>query len=96
MDYRNHMGFIYSGPIPDLRCHVCDKVLAFFTRKECSPGRIMHKDKEMEQLIPIFGKHPVIERKTAIVCPKHQAKLEDEGYYLASWWGKDGMVHGTK
>ena len=96
MSYENHMGFIYSGPIPDLCCAVCGKVLASFATKECSPGRTMHKDKEKD--LPRFSKDspPLIERKTCIVCPEHQAQLEDKGYYLAYWWSTDGIINGTK
>ncbi len=52
----------------------------------------MHKDKE--EKMP-FGGTTIIKRKTAIVCSEHQAQLEDEGYYLGYWWGKDGMIHRT-
>lgn len=93
MSYENHMGFIYSGPVPDLRCRVCGKVLASSDGREINPGRTMHKDREEKMY---FGGATIIKRTTVIVCPEHQAQLEDEGYYLAYWWGKDGMIHGTK
>ena len=91
MTSENHMGFIYGGSVPNFDCLICDKVLVSSDGKKINPGRTMHKDTDVEG---IFGKG--IERKTAIVCPEHQAQIEDEGYYLASWWGKDGMIHGTK
>ena len=87
------MGFIYGGPIPDFLCHVCDKLLVSSDGTEINPGRTMHKDKEEEMY---FGGPTIINRKTAIVCPECQPKLEDEGFYLAMWWSKDGMIHGTK
>lgn len=90
------MAFIYTGPVPDLCCSICGKVLASSDGKECSPGKIMYKDKEKEWLRFEKDSPPIIERRTVIVCPEHQAQLEDEGYYFASWWGKDGMIHGTK
>ena len=96
MSYENHMGFIYSGFIPDIRCAVCGKVIVSCDGKEINPGRKMHKDEEMENRIPIFGKHPIIKRKTVIVCPEHQVQLEKKGYYFAAWWSKDGIIHGTK
>ena len=88
---------IYSDSTPDFHCMVCDKVLVSFDflnrLKECNPGRTMYKDKNE---IGAWAGTPFIKRKTAVVCPEHQAQLEDEGYYLAMWWGKDGMIHGTK
>ncbi len=92
MSYENHMGFIYSGPIPDFRCHLCGKVLVSSDGKEVNPGRTMHKDREEEMY---FGGSTIIKRTTAVVCPEHQAQLEDEGFYLAYWWSKDGMIHRT-
>lgn len=97
MDYENHMGFIYSGLTPDFYCMMCGKVLVSFDflnrLKECNPGRTLYKDKEEKS---VWSGSPIISRKTRVVCPEHQAQVEDEGYYLAMWWGKDGMIHGTK
>ena len=94
MSYENHMGFIYGGPIPDFHCHACGKLLVSSDGTEINPGRTMYKDKEEEMY---FGSDlKIIRRKTSIVCPECQPQLEDEGYYLANWWSKDGMIHGTK
>ena len=54
----------------------------------------MHKDKEEEMYFGSDSK--IIRRTTSIVCPGCQPQLEKEGYYLAYWWSKDGMVYGTK
>ena len=93
MGHENHMGFIYSDPIPDFRCNVCGKVLVSSDGKEINPGRVMHKDKEE---IGAWAGIPFIKRKKTIVCLEHQAQFEDKGYYVAYWWGKDGMIHGIK
>ena len=94
MNYRNNMGFIYIGNI-DIRCRACRKVIVSSDGTEVNPGRTMQKD-EKEESYGLSGPFKFIKRKTAIVCPECQPKLEDEGYYFASWWGTDGMVHGTK
>ena len=95
MNKENNMGFIYYGPTPDLRCGVCGWILASSDVKKIHPGRILHKDWE-EESYGLSGPFKFTRRKTVIVCPEHQAMYEERGFYLASWWGKDGIVHGTK
>ncbi len=95
MTHKNHMGFIYGGPIPDFLCQVCGKLLVSSDGTEINPGRTMYKDWE-EESYGLSGPFNLKKRKTAVVCPECQRTMEDEGFYLAMWWSKDGMIHGTK
>lgn len=78
--------------VPTLSCSVCGKALTAYNIKETSPGRIMHKDENVED--EFAGSY--VSRATVIVCPAHQAEFEDEGYYAGYWWDEDGIIHGSE